>query len=537
MKDQTKIKYVLYARKSSESEEKQVQSIGDQLDKLRGLAQDKGLRVVKIFKESKSAKQPYNRPVFMEMLKFIKEGKADGILCWQINRLSRNSIDSGEIKWLLQEETIKSIQTYDRDFRPEDNGLLFSIESGMAEQFIQELKKNTRRGLESKVKTGWCPYRAPAGYMNDKLEKIIVKDPERFELIKNTWELVIDGAYSPLQVLKILNQKWGYLSRKTKHSGGHKMSQSEFYRILNNPFYYGQFKYNGELYKGKHEPMITINQFEAVQKILGNKIKPRKHKKDFAFTGIIVCGHCGCQITAEEKTKLIKSEKVNRSYTYYRCTRRKNDVHCEQPPITLSDLEDQIVEEIEKFTIHKNFKDWSLKAIKYINEKEINDRVHKYQSLENKYRELQKQLDNLTEMRIRELIDDEEFIERKNKINTDITKTRFNLDQNQDRGQKWIEVVDKAFNFAVHARQAFIDGDNRMKRDILSALGQNYILKDRKLNIQPVEWLIPLYENKEAINKRFSTLELKKNPTKQYKNTSLEKEMSLWGAQRELNPH
>ena len=380
-----KLKYVLYVRKSSESEDRQVQSIQDQLDRLKELAKNNNLKIVKTYKESKSAKQPTSRPFFAEMLQLVKDGKADGILCWQINRLSRNPIDSAEIRWLLQEGVLQSIQTIDKEYRPEDNVLMMSVENGMAEQFIIDLKKNTKRGLESKVKTGWCPYRAPAGYMNDVINKTIVIDPERFPIIKKLWELIISRANSPLQALKILNNEWGYLSRKTKRGGGKPMSQSELYKIINNPFYYGHFRYKGELMPGKHTPMITIDDFDRVQELLGNKIKTKKQTHDFSFTGIMICGNCGCQITAEEKKKYIKSEKKSRTYTYYKCTRRKDSIPCSEAAITLVDLEKQIADEIDQFTIHPAFKDWALGVIKDNNEKEITDRTHQYKTLEKKY--------------------------------------------------------------------------------------------------------------------------------------------------------
>src|SRR3989338_7406868 len=146
--DKTKIKYFLYARKSSESEDRQVQSIDDQTNRLKKLAQDLNLDIKKIYTEAKSAKKPNNRPVFDEIIQRIENGEADGILCWQINRLSRNPIDSGKLSWLLQKGVLKSIQTIDRQYLPDDNVLLFNVESGMANQFIIDLRKSSRRGME-----------------------------------------------------------------------------------------------------------------------------------------------------------------------------------------------------------------------------------------------------------------------------------------------------------------------------------------------------------------------------------------------------
>src|SRR3989338_8063717 len=144
---QTKLKYFLYARKSSESEDRQVQSIDDQINRLKKLASDLNLDIKKTYTEAKSAKKPNNRPIFDEMIQRVENGEASGILCWQVNRLSRNPIDSGKLSWLLQRGVLKSIQTIDRQYLPEDNVLIFNVESGVANQFILDLSKNTKRGM------------------------------------------------------------------------------------------------------------------------------------------------------------------------------------------------------------------------------------------------------------------------------------------------------------------------------------------------------------------------------------------------------
>jgi site-specific DNA recombinase len=114
------MKYVIYARKSTESEDRQTLSIQSQTIEMQEIAKRENLNVVKIFQESKSAKAP-GRPVFAEMIEFIRKGKAEGILCWKIDRLARNPMDEGLIKWLLQKETVKQIKTFERDYNPEDN--------------------------------------------------------------------------------------------------------------------------------------------------------------------------------------------------------------------------------------------------------------------------------------------------------------------------------------------------------------------------------------------------------------------------------
>src|SRR3989344_3596374 len=135
------MKYVIYCRKSTDTEDKQVLSLDSQLKELSQIAQKQNLEIVDYLHESKSAKEP-GRPVFNEMIKMINSGKADAILCWKIDRLTRNPVDGGQIQWLLQNNKIKCIQTFEKSFLPSDNVLLVSIEQGMASQYIRDLSTN-----------------------------------------------------------------------------------------------------------------------------------------------------------------------------------------------------------------------------------------------------------------------------------------------------------------------------------------------------------------------------------------------------------
>jgi hypothetical protein len=110
------MRYVLYARKSSESEDRQVQSIDDQTRIMRDMANSRGFTIVEEVTESHSAKDPGQRPGFERVVALIEQGHADAILCWHVNRLTRNPIDAGRLSWLLQTEKMRAIQTSDRTF-------------------------------------------------------------------------------------------------------------------------------------------------------------------------------------------------------------------------------------------------------------------------------------------------------------------------------------------------------------------------------------------------------------------------------------
>ncbi len=517
--DNIKIKYFLYARKSSESEDRQIQSIEDQINRLKKLAKELNLDIKRTYTEAKSAKKPNNRPVFDEMMQRVEDGDANGILCWQINRLSRNPVDSGKISWLLQQGILKSIQTMDRQYLPEDNVLLFSVESGVANQFILDLSKNTKRGMLSKLEKGWQTGVAPMGYLNDKENKTIIKDIERFNLIRKMWDLMLTGNHTPPRILDIANNEWGFKTRKTKRMGDNPLSRSGIYKIFTSLFYTGTFENAGVQYPGAHEPMVTLEEYDRVQMLLGRKGKPRPKKHKFAFTGSIRCGVCGCLYTAETKRKLIKKTGEIREYTYYHCTRKTTKIKCDQrKSIRKKDLEIKIEKEIEKYTILPEFLEWALEDLNNKNDTEIEDRTKIYEMRHKALAETQKELDELTKMRYRQLIDDEVFIKEKNTLQGKITQLKDLLRETETRAERWLELTEKTFTFATYARAIFLRAGKmskaglELKKEILLALGKTPIIKNEILTIETNDWLVPIKNNYPELEKEYIGLELNKKP-------------------------
>ena len=147
---QKPIRFFLYARKSSESEDRQVASIESQVAELQKIASDMHLEVVDVLTESQSAKAP-GRPVFNQMIQRLQMGEAEGVLCWKLNRLARNPIDGGQISWMLQQGVLRQIQTFGRGYYPTDNVIVMAVELGMANQFVRDLSIDTKRGRRAKV--------------------------------------------------------------------------------------------------------------------------------------------------------------------------------------------------------------------------------------------------------------------------------------------------------------------------------------------------------------------------------------------------
>jgi hypothetical protein len=393
-----------------------------------------------------------------------------------------------------------------------------NVEFGMANQYILDLSKNVKRGLKTKVEKGWLPSLAPLGYLNDKSK--IIKDPERFELVRKMWDLMLTGIYSPPKILEIANNKWGLRTLQ-----GKALARSSIYRIFTNPFYYGWFEYpkgSGNWYQGAYEPMITPEEYDKVQILLGRKGRPRPKKYNFAFTGLIRCGECGTMVTAEEKNQVICSnckykfssnnrlecpkcntliEKMKNptilKYVYYHCTKRKNP-KCTQGSIEVKELERQIDEYLSKIHISERFKNWAIKYLKEENEKETTSREAILSSQRRAYDNCLKKLNNLFQLKISplntdgSLLSDEEYAKRKAELIREKARLEEILKDTGRRVKKWLDIAEKTFNFACYARYWFENGTPEEKKTILQAFGSNLTLKDKKLSIQIKKLFVPI---------------------------------------------
>ena len=470
------------------------------------LAKRNGIEVVKTYSESMSAKAP-GRPLFNEMITRIQKGDASGIICWKLDRLARNPVDGGQVQWMLQKGLIQYVQTPEREYKTGDNVLMMGIELGMANQFVIDLSNNVKRGNRAKIASGFPTTLPPIGYINDVLNKTVIQDPERASMVRRMWDLLLTGNYNVSLIQRIANNDWGFKTIKRKRSGGKQLGANTLHKVFRNPFYYGYFISNGELHKGEYEPIITKEEFDKAQHILDHYGHPRPITHEFAFTGIITCGVCGGQITAEEKSKYYKGTNRVAKYVYYRCTRKIKDTPCVQPAITLQDLEQQFDSILAKLEISEEFKDWALKYLSEYNDKEIDVRTDIYTNLQNTYNAKQKEIDSLTQMRYRELITDEEYAQQKNLLLEELNKLKTKLSTTESRAIDWLELTEKTFEFARYARYWFKEGDIQKKREIARLVGSNFTLVDKKLTFQsqkPLQYIAERSDDSTWLGRRDS---------------------------------
>lgn len=368
----TTIKYCLYARKSSESDERQARSIESQLNEMQELAEKEGLNIVEVKQESHSAKISGTRPVFLEILKEINLEKYNAILAWSPDRLSRNAGDLGSLVDLMDRKKLVHIKTYSQSFTDNPNEkFLLMILCSQAKLENDNRSLHVQRGIRNKCEMGWRPCPAPIGYINYSHEgtKKIMLDKEAAPYVKELFELVAHASYSGRALRDHLKQ-----DKNLRKLTNKKISLSTIFSILKTPFYYGEFEYpqgSGKWYKGSHEPIIEKWLFDKVQKKLITSKKAKWGSTYFLFKHSFKCAYCGANFVGERKVKRLKSGNT-RTYTYYRCSRQV-DPNCEEPYVNENEL---IGELINYVGLIENKKDSNL----HLNSK-IRGRMDKFTKL------------------------------------------------------------------------------------------------------------------------------------------------------------
>jgi len=537
------LKYFIYARKSTDREDKQVASIGDQIFEVQKIAQHKNLKVVDIITESKSAKEP-GRKGFNSLLKRIQKGEAQGILCWKLNRLARNPIDGGQISWMLQQNIIQHIQTFGSEYRPKDNVIVMNVEFGMANQYVKDLSIDTRRGLRRKAQRGWFPSSLlPIGYLHNKstsltfgVDKEIIIDTEDFNIVKRLWELMLTGNYT----IPELHEKSVVLGLRNKKNKPYHVNTIR--KIFDNKFYAGYFKWKNEddeliEVEGKHQKMISLDQFKDVQHILRGQSKPTHHKaQTLAYKGVLECGNCASAVCGDRKLQVIctsckhkfsiktktscpkcslelssMKKPVYVDHTYYRCTRRRKQ--CEERAIKEAEIENQITVLLRNIEINKEFSSYFINLLKSYNDGFAGDSKSKMK--------LKKQITKLKDKHLSYLdlradgeINSDEFKLAREKTSNEIIKLEKELNQLEYSDRNLFKKLQNEIKLLEKAQEVYLNGCKSKKNEVLTGLRSNLKLKAKKLYFSMPITLYVLDEGFKVYSAYFGALEPKKDLVK-----------------------
>lgn len=320
--------YLIYCRKSSEAEDRQVLSIDSQESEITKLSEREGFVVSRTYKEAMSAKSS-GRPIFDEMLRDIEKLGNITLLSWKLDRLARNMVDGGRIIELMDRGLLKEIRTPEKVYRdiPEDK-FMMALDFGIAKKYVDDLSVNVKRGNRAKLERGGWPGKAPLGYLNDKANKTIIVDEVKAPFIKRAFQEYATGLYSLSELVELLYAD-GFRTWSDK-----KVLKASIHKLLSDPFYMGVMRKGGKLYNGNHEALVSKETFDQAQLVLSGKRRPKPQKHFFHLRGLFTCATCGCMLTATKK----------KGHDYYYCTNGKG-VCFEHKSYLRSEKLDQLVAE------------------------------------------------------------------------------------------------------------------------------------------------------------------------------------------------
>ena len=467
--DPTQLKYFIYARKSSESEERQARSIEDQLREVWESARSERLTIVGEYTEAQTASKP-GRPQFNEMLSRIEAGDADAILSWEPNRLARNSVDGGRIIYLLDTGSLQHLKFANYHFTNDSHGK-FALYMAFAQSkyYSDNLRENIRRGLKHKLERGIYPNWAKRGYMNHPKTREIVPDPKSFHLIPQMFELYAAGSYG----LQELGQH--VFEHGLTGNSGQPLSASQVQRMLKDPFYYGAFDFAGERYQGIHQPAVSKELWDRAQAMMCNrgKVKPKRGKHPFAFRGLMQCAECGHAITAE----------MQKGHTYYHCSKRSMKVKCTQPFAREELISEQLAGAMNQLAEVPNV--WIERMLAEVEKMESSksgrDTVA-LTELDKEFKEIQTRLSRLADLYIGADIDRAEYNARKSELidrKVAVLESRKKIAKGAV-GMKF-EQMRKPLELVLDWKNASAGVDLLKLRGYAEQVGSNYELDSRKV--------------------------------------------------------
>ena len=473
--------YFLYARKSSEAEERQALSIEAQLTELGDFAKREGIKIKEQFIESKSAKQP-GRSEFNRMLECVYASKEPvGILSWHPDRLARNSVDGGQIIYLIDIGKVSALKFPTFWFEPTPQGLfMLQVAFGQSKYYSDNLSQNIKRGIRQKLRRGEYYNKAPWGYVNNHKTRNIEPHPLQSKIIRRAFEEYATGQHT----FKSLGERlllWGVQSKVNK-----RLSLSAVQRMLTNRVYIGLFAIKGEVYEGSFEPIISKDLWDRVQAVLKEKSRPRKRKRkhDFPFTGLMSCGECGAAISAQ-----FAKGKSGGIYRYYRCTKKHGD--CGQSYLQEKHVAEQLREAVNAAAIPAEWEEKMLAQIDIWEREEVAEMRSVAQNLDGQIAEVEKRLDKLVNTFLDGMIEQPIYLKKKDELMQE--KTRL-IERKEDLGQQgalWNEPLREWVKAARMAEKIALSEDFQELKNFFEKIGTNPKLLDKKILFD----FAPTFEN------------------------------------------
>lgn len=461
---------VTYARVSSKEQEKEGFSIPAQQKLLQGYAETNRFHIVQEFVDVETAKQT-GRANFELMVKYIKAHSGiRTVLVEKTDRLYRNLKDWVTLDELdIEIHLVKEGVILSRDSKSSEK-FVHGIKVLMAKNYVDNLSEEARKGQQEKAEQGIWPTKAPLGYRNvlgPDGKKVITPDLQVAPIIAHLFGWYASGTLSLKEAAEKARSA-GLVYRRT----GAAVPVSTVHMILRNRIYTGEFDWKGHLYKGRHQALITRELWERVQGVLDGRQckKTRRSKHDFAFSGLISCGHCGCAMVGELKKG---------RYVYYHCTGFKQK--CPEPYVRQEVLAEKYSNLLGKLSFGDEVMTWLRRALTESHADEQKEHETAITRLRAEYERLQHRIHAIYLDKLDGRIDNAFFDRMSQQWRAEQDRCTREIGWHQAADQSYLEEGVRLLEVGSQAHDAFAEQDARQKRRLLNFVLSNSVWKNGEL--------------------------------------------------------
>jgi DNA invertase Pin-like site-specific DNA recombinase len=446
-------KFVGYIRVSTAKQGEGV-SLQEQRYAIERFAGRNSLTIVAWFEERETAAKR-GRPVFNQMLKLLRQGKADGVVIHKIDRSARNLKDWADLGELIDRGIDVRFANEGLDLQTRGGRLSADIQAVVAADYIRNLREETRKGFYGRIKQGLYPLPAPIGYTDQGKGRPKELDEIRAPLVKKVFELYASGRYS----LDTLTEEVDRLGLRNRR--GRKLSMNGMSVMLNNPFYIGliRLKRTNEIFQGAHAPLISASLFRRVQDVLNGKTNARVQRHDFLFRRVLACKHCRYSLIGERQ----------KGHVYYRC-------HTKQcPPTCIREdaAEREVLRVIAPLEFGAREKKYVAQKIDKLKQQWSSQEESVTSALKLRLSSVQERLDRLTDGYLDHILDKETFEERKARLLTERREIEDQIARMQRPGQSVPEQLARFLELAGSVSLQYKCADAEEKRELLKTITSN----------------------------------------------------------------
>jgi DNA invertase Pin-like site-specific DNA recombinase len=458
-------RYFSYVRVSTQRQGQTGTSLTEQQAAIERFAGRNNLIIVKKFEEKETAAR-LGRPAFLEMLKALRQGKADGVIIHKIDRSARNLKDWADLGTLIDSGVEVHFAAESLDLNSRGGRLSADIQAVVASDYIRNLREEVKKGFYGRLKQGLYPRPAPIGYLDKGQGKPKEPDPIRAPLVKQAFDLYATGKYS----LARLAERIGELGLCNK--SGNKISKNGINSVLKNSFYTGLIKIEktGEVYAGIHRPLVSQHLFDKVQAVMNGKQVDKKQTHYFIFRRFLTCENCSYKLIPE----------TQKGYVYYRC--QTDD--CPQKTIREEVIEKELLPYFERFEFSEQENHYLKKAIESKYGELETLKQNRQRTLHLQLEQCRERLSKLTDFFVDGVIEQELYTQKKNSLVVEESKLRDEL-ANSDAIQK--DALMRAEQFLELLNRSYLSykwGNKEEKREMVKIATSNFLVKGKKVLIK-----------------------------------------------------